>query len=83
MPKGNYGANNVRNFKSQFNSKPCNNSFSKDEEDIYSPKVYAKKKKEKSMFDDIVMPEYMMDKQKTRDKRQNDQKYKNKGRRDY
>lgn len=61
-----------------------NNNFTfKSDDDIYSPKVYAKKPKEKSMFDDIVIPEYIEDKQRMRNKRANDKKYKNKNRKSY
>jgi hypothetical protein len=61
-----------------------NNNFTfKSDDDIYSPKVYAKKPKEKSMFDDIIIPEYIEDRQRMRNKRANDKKYKNKNRRDY
>ena len=52
--------------------------FAKDEEDIYSPKVYSKKPKKKSSFEDIIVPEYEMEKQRMRNKRANDKKYKHK-----
>ena len=35
------------------------------------------------MFDDIVIPEYIEDKQRMRNKRANDKKYKNKNRKNY
>ena len=81
MPKGNYSANNSKNTRTQFNNNNKsyrNNNFLKDEEDIYSPKIYAKKPKAKSSFDDIIIPEYEMEKQRMRNKRENDKKYKNK-----
>ena len=67
-----------KSLKNTFNKN--DNFFFKDDEDIYSPKIYAKKPKPKSSFDDIVIPEYMMEKQKARNKRENDKKYKNKDR---
>ena len=45
--------------------------------------MYAKKPKEKSFFDEIIIPEHLEDKQRMRNKRENDKKYKNKNRRDY
>ena len=99
MPNNNYqkgGFNKNHNNKQQSNlgfkntnkfsekSFEKNNNFSaKDKEDIYKPKVYAKKTKEKSIFDDIVIPEYFEDKQRMRNKRANDKKYKDKNRRGY
>lgn len=78
----NSGSKNVN--KSFDNSAKKNNNFlSKDRDDIYEPKVYAKKPKEKSFFDEIVIPEYLEDRQRMRNKRENDKKYKNKNRRDY
>ena len=89
----NYGKSqsNKKDFNSGFksgkisdNSFKKNNSFSsKDRDDIYEPKTYAKKPKEKSFFDDIIIPEYLEDRQRMRNKRANDKKYKNKNRRDY
>ena len=35
------------------------------------------------MFDDIIIPEYLEDRQRMRNKRENDKKYKNKNKRDY
>jgi hypothetical protein len=71
------GSKNVN--KSFDNSVKKNNNFSaKDKDDIYTPKTYAKKTKEKSFFDDIVIPEYLEDRQRMRNKRENDKKYKNK-----
>ena len=58
--------------------KKNNNFTAKDKEDIYTPKTYAKKPKEKSFFDDIIIPEYIEDRQRMRNKRENDKKYKNK-----
>ena len=80
MPKGNYQSNNAKNTKPSFNrNKPyVGNMFSKDDDDIYSPKVYAKKEKKKSSFYNIDIPEYEMDKQRMRNKRANDKKYKDK-----
>ncbi len=76
MPNKSYSLNNTYNSK---NHKAARNGFrGKDEEDIYSPKVYAKKEKKKSSFYDIAIPEYEMDKQRMRNKRANDKKYKNK-----
>ena len=70
--------------KTNQNSTKKNDNFTfKSDDDIYSPKVYAKKPKEKSMFDDIVIPEYIEDKQRMRNKRANDKKYKNKNRKNY
>ena len=85
--KWNNGNKKTNGNGKSFNNtqKPQNTSFvsSKDRDDIYTPKVYAKKPKEKSMFDDIVIPEYLMDRQNMRNKRANDKKYKNKHKRDY
>ena len=93
MPKKNYenfgGFNNKSKFQNnkkgsnsyKQNKKFDNNygfSFKDKDEDEYAPKTYAKKPKEKTFFDDIIIPEYEMEKQKMRDKRRNDQKYKNK-----
>ena len=80
MPNKNYSSNNTYNVKnSPKNNKTAYNGFrGKDEEDIYSPKVYAKKEKKKSSFYDLAIPEYEMDKQRMRNKRANDKKYKNK-----
>ena len=58
-------------------------SCSKDKEDIYTPKTYPKKQKNKSFFDEEILPEYIADKQRIRDKRRNDKKYKNKNKRGY
>ena len=97
MPNNNYGKFDNFNNKSKFqnnknsqnnykqNKKFDNNygfSFKDKDEDIYSPKVYAKKPKEKTFFDEVIIPEYEMEKQKMRDKRKNDQKYKHKNKRD-
>ena len=68
--------NNEKNVKK-------NNFFSKDKEDIYTPKTYPKKQKNKSFFDEEILPEYIADKQRIRDKRRNDKKYKNKNKRGY
>lgn len=73
---------NVGFTKSKQNTNKSNNIF-KSDDDIYTPKTYAKKPKEKSMFDDIVIPEYLEDRQRMRNKRANDKKYKNKDRWDY
>lgn len=54
------------------------NTTFKSDDDIYTPKTYAKKPKEKSFFDDIIIPEYLEDRQRMRNKRANDKKYKNK-----
>ena len=76
MPNKSYSSNNIYNSK---NNKAAHNGFrGKDEEDIYLPKVYEKKEKKKSSFYDIAIPEYEMDKQRMRNKRANDKKYKNK-----
>ena len=65
--------------KSNQNANNKNNNFIfKSDDDIYTPKVYAKKPKEKSFFDDIIIPEYLEDRQRMRNKRANDKKYKNK-----
>jgi hypothetical protein len=80
----NYNTGIKDNNKSLNDSFKKNNGFTfKSDDDIYSPKVYAKKPKEKSMFDDIIIPEYLEDRQRMRNKRANDKKYKNKNRRDY
>ena len=71
------------NKSSNESSKKNTNFTFKSDDDIYTPKVYAKKPKEKSFFDDIVIPEYIEDRQRMRNKRENDKKYKNKNRRDY
>ena len=81
---GDFGSGFKKTGKATDSSFKKNNTFSsKDKDDIYEPKVYAKKPKEKSMFDDIVIPEYFEDKQRMRNKRANDKKYKNKNRKDY
>lgn len=67
--------NNTNKNKTYGNS---NNFTFKSDDDIYTPKVYAKKPKEKSFFDDLIFPEYIEDKQRMRNKRANDKKYKNK-----
>ena len=77
MQKNNYTQNNKSYQKPQY-KKNNNTFFNKDEEDIYSPKVYAKKQKPKSTMFNIDIPEYEMDKQRMRNKRENDKKYKNK-----
>lgn len=80
----NYGQKQQNGKQYSFNSnKKNNNVIFKSDDDIYTPKTYAKKPKEKSMFDDIIIPEYLDDKQRMRNKRENDKKYKNKNRRDY
>lgn len=95
--KNNFNSNYVQKqqnnksggFNSGFNKsklnphKSNNNGVFKSDDDIYIPKTYAKKPKEKSFFDDIVIPEYIEDRQRMRNKRANDQKYKNKNHRDY
>ena len=75
----------IKDSNKSFNDsfKKNNNFMAKDKDDIYTPKTYAKKTKEKSIFDDIVIPEYIEDRQRMRNKRENDKKYKNKNRRDY
>jgi hypothetical protein len=79
--RNNFNKDSFNNSKSQYKNKSYNKqSFGKDEEDIYSPKVYAKKEKKKSSFYDIPIPEYELDKQRMRNKRENDKKYKNKHR---
>ena len=77
--------NNNNNNNNKFNHTKmndvdaCRPTFSaKDKDDIYTPKTYAKKIKEKSFFDEIVIPEYLEDRQRMRNKRENDKKYKNK-----
>ena len=88
----NYGQQKTQNnkqdrFNSGFNksnqntNKQNHNAVFKSDDDIYTPKVYAKKPKEKSFFDDIIIPDYFEDKQRMRNKRENDKKHKNK--RDY
>ena len=89
----NYGKKSQNNKQVGFNSnatKPSQNTNKKNnnftfqsDDDIYTPKTYAKKPKEKSFFDDIVIPEYIEDRQRMRNKRANDKKYKNKNKRDY
>ena len=89
----NYGQKSRNNKQGGFNSnvsKPNQNATNnnnnvtfKSDDDIYTPKTYAKKPKEKSFFDDIVIPEYIEDRQRMRNKRENDKKYKNKNKRDY
>jgi hypothetical protein len=54
----------------------ADNFFAKDKDDIYTPRTYPKKKKKHTFFDDIVLPEYEMDRQKMRNKRAMDKKYK-------
>jgi hypothetical protein len=80
MSKTKYSPNNTDNIKKNSMSRKAkyNNFYDKDEDDVYSPKVYAKKEKKKSSFYDITIPEYEMNKQKKRNKRENDKKYKNK-----
>ena len=62
MPKKNYSTNNSygqntnKTYKKN-NKTSYGNFYSKDDEDIYSPKVYAKKEKNKSVFYDISIPE--------------------------
>lgn len=68
----------VKNDGKNSGYKGLNNFTFKSDDDIYSPKVYAKKPKEKSFFDDIIIPEYLEDRQRMRNKRENDRKYKNK-----
>lgn len=74
-----------KNIDKSFNNsfKKNDNVVFKSDDDIYTPKTYAKKPKEKSMFDDIIIPEYLEDRQRMRNKRANDKKYKDKNRRDY
>lgn len=83
----NYGQKQQNNKSSGFNKSKANinnnNNVFKSDDDIYTPKTYAKKPKEKSFFDDIVIPEYIEDRQRMRNKRENDKKYKNKNKRDY
>lgn len=89
----NYGQKQHNNKQGGFNTnfsksnqninKNNNNGVFKSDDDIYTPKTYAKKPKEKSFFDDIVIPEYIEDRQRMRNKRENDKKYKNKNKRDY
>ena len=76
-----YGLNSNFNKTNQNSNKKNNSATFKSDDDIYTPKTYAKKPKEKSMFDDIVIPEYLENRQRMRNKRENDKKYKNK--RDY
>ena len=83
--KRNISTNNKFNNNNKFNPTKmndvdaCRSTFSaKDKDDIYTPKTYAKKTKEKSFFDEIVIPEYLADRQRMRNKRENDKKYKNK-----
>ena len=64
-------------------AKKNNNFLSKDMDDIYEPKVYAKRPKEKSCCEERSIPEHLEEKQRMRDKRENDKKDKNKNRRDY
>lgn len=79
-----FNKSNPNTNRSSDNSfKNNNNSTFKSDDDIYTPKIYAKKPKEKSMFDDIIIPEYLEDRQRMRNKRANDKKYKDKNRRDY
>ena len=85
-----YGKKNNSNFNSHYNKNNGGNTYPKyklsgggntyfaKDDDIYTPKTYAKKVKPKTQFDDIVIPEYEMEKQKMRNKRNNDKKYKNK-----
>lgn len=78
------GGFNTNFSKSNQNINKNNNNVSfKSDDDIYTPKTYAKKPKEKSFFDDIIIPEYIQDRQRMRNKRANDKKYKNKNKRDY
>lgn len=84
----NYGQKQQNNKSSGFNKPKANinknnNNVFKSDDDIYTPKTYAKKPKEKSFFDDIIIPEYIEDRQRMRNKRENDKKYKNKNKRDY
>ena len=75
-----YGNNNFVGKKNMQNTYSKNNFTFKSDDDIYTPKVYAKKVKEKSMFDEVIIPDYIEDKQRIRNKRENDKKYKNKDR---
>ena len=75
-----YSSNNLAGKKNTQNAYSKNNFVFKSDDDIYTPKVYAKKVKEKSMFDEVIIPEYIEDKQRIRNKRENDKKYKNKDR---
>ena len=54
------------------------------DEDSYfkSLRIEHEKLKEKTFFDDVIIPEYEMEKQKMRDKRKYDQKYKHKNKKD-
>lgn len=79
--KSNAKQSTNKSFDNSF--KKNNNVVFKSDDDIYTPKTYAKKPKEKSMFDDIIIPEYIEDRQRMRNKRANDKKYKNKDRWDY
>lgn len=85
MQKNNYTSNNKYNKNNQKPQYKKNNNtfFNKDEEDIYTPKVYAKKQKPKSQMFIIDIPEYEMDKQRMRNKRENDKKYKDKNKRNF
>ena len=72
--------NTYKDNKKSFNK--SENYFSKDRDDIYTPKVYPKKKKT-HFFDDIILPEYEDSKQRMRNKRAIDQKYKSNRRNNY
>lgn len=72
--KPNGKPNNNNKFNKSFDDSKY--AFSKDRDDIYEPKTYPKKKKERSFYDNIILPEYDMGRERMRQKREQDKKHK-------